>query len=210
MISPRLKAQAGLIAATAVLIVAMSIVIGGAFQKPTVYTGLTGSPATPFWLADLNGHYVSLASMRGSVVVLCFAPTPDAHPSAEETRRLRELSQEYSAESDVKVVAIYSNTEALSYESTHRLKARAADAGNSCLTLLDPTASIAGSYAIEERPTFLIIDAQGVIRYRGGIDDDSIDAPLASVSFPALIDLLREEKSLGRAAAPGAVLSNIK
>jgi peroxiredoxin len=208
-LSPRLKAQAGLTAAALLLILAMAVVIRGAHQKPTEFTGLTGSPAKPFWLSDIKGHYVSLGSMRGSVVVLCFTSSPSSTPAEDEMRRLRELGQQYSSQSDVKIVAVCSDADRQSYESARVLKARAAEAGEKCLTLLDPTSVIARAYNIETRPTFLVIDPKGVIRYRGEMDDVSVDAPVASVSFPAMIDLLREEKNLGRSNAP-AVLSNIK
>jgi hypothetical protein len=96
-----------------------------------------------------------------------------------------------------------------SYDVARTVKARAAAAGAACLTLVDPGSSIARGYSIEKLPTFLVIDPNGVIRYRGAMDDVSADAPLASVSFPAMIELLRDEKNLGRATPP-AVLSNIK
>jgi peroxiredoxin len=209
ILSPRLKAQAGLAAAAILFVLTMSIVVGGAFQKPTQYTGMIGSPATPFRLADLKNHYVSLASMRGSVVVLCFTSDPDSTLADAETRRLHDLGQQYADRSDVKVVAVCSDADMQSYPTARAVKSLAAAAGDACLTLLDPTSSVSHDYSVDKRPTFLVIDPQGVIRYRGEMDDVSDDAPLASVSFPAMIDLLRDEKNLGRTSTP-AVLSNIK
>lgn len=208
-LSPRLKAQAGLSAAAMLMALAMAVVIGGAHQKPTQYTGLIGSPATPFRLADLKNRFVSLKSMQGSVVVLCFTSSPDSTMSEVETQRLRALGEQYADHSDVKIVAVCSDADMQAYDTARTLKTRAAAAGKGCLTLLDPTSSISHAYAIEKRPTFFVIDSKGVIRYRGDMDDVSADAPMASVSFPAMIDLLRDEKTLGRTNTP-AVLSNIK
>ena len=64
-------------------------------------------------------------------------------------------------------------------------------------------------FNIQDTPTYLVIDPAGMIRYRGGIDDTSADAPLASASFTPTIDLLLAEKPLPGQAAP-AVLSKIK
>jgi peroxiredoxin len=208
-LSPRLKAQAGLTAAAMLLVLTMAVVIGGAHQKPTQYTGLTGSPATPFRLSDLKSHFVSLRSMQGSVVVLCFTSSPDSTMSDAETSRLRALGEQYAGHADVKIVAVASDVDMQVYDAARSLKARAAAAGSSCLTLLDPTSSISRAYGVEKHPTFFVIDPKGVIRYRGDMDDVSADAPMAAVSFPAMIDLLRDEKNLGRINTP-AVLSNIK
>ena len=67
------------------------------------------------------------------------------------------------------------------------------------MTLTDPTNRIANRYAIDDMPVFLVIDPAGTIRYRGGIDDSSPDAPLSATSFTSVIDLLLAERPLSRA-----------
>jgi peroxiredoxin len=185
------------------------LVLAGAWEKPNTHAGLPGSPAAAFRLPDLDGKIVSLGSMSGSVIVLCFAPAPESNPANQDVRRLAELGRRYAAENDVKLVTIYSGADDLAAEQMRLVQNQASDAGPRCITLLDPSLRIAQRYCIQQTPTFLIIDAAGVIRYRGGVDDPSLDAPLAATSFTSLIDLLLAEKPLPDQPTP-AVLSNIK
>ena len=187
----------------------MSTVLTGAFEKPNRRLGLPGSSAAAFRLPDTQGKLVSLASMRGSVVVLCFAPTPSSKPADDEVRRLAELGREYAHNPDVKLLSIFSGTEDLSSEDLRMVRNLASGAGPWCQTLLDPSWRIAQRYCIQDMPTFLVIDTTGVIRYRGSVDDPSPDAPLASTSFNSMIDLLLAERPHPDQPTP-AVLSKIK
>jgi hypothetical protein len=142
------------------------------------------------------------------VTVLCVLPgSSDKDAFSPNLKRLGQLAQHYSSNSDVKVIAIRSNSDELSSEHLRAL--RDAENGSGCTTLLDPTGLVARRFAIDGSPTFLILDGSGIIRYRGGIDDPSPDAPLASTSFANLIDLLLAERPLPGQPAP-AVLSKIK
>jgi hypothetical protein len=210
MLSSRLRAQFGLVAAGIVFLAACSIVVSGALEKPLERVGLPGSPAAWFRLPDLNGKMVSLSSMRGSVVVLCFNPAPTNNLAIADAARLAELGRRYTVNhDDVKLVQVYTGTDETAQEEMRQIQTRAADAGPHCLTLLDPTSRITQRYSIQDSPTFFVIDPAGTIRYRGGIDDTSTDAPLAATSFTSMIDLLLAEKPLPGEPAP-AVLSNIK
>lgn len=210
MLSARRQARFGLAAAATIFLVAVSILLAGAFERPNLRAGLPGSPAASFRLPDLNAKMVSSSSLRGSVTVLCFLPTGDtASNPSPDTKRLAELARHYAAQSDVKLVTIHSNTEDLSAEQLRTVHDRAVDAGPGCLTLLDPTGYVSRRYSIDQAPTFFVIDAFGTIRYRGGIDDPSPDAPLASTSFTNLIDLLLAERPIPGQPA-GAVLGKIK
>jgi peroxiredoxin len=210
MHSTRLRAQLGLIAAGFVFLAAISIVVAGALEKPLERVGLPGSPAASFRLPDLNGQMVSLSSLRGNVVVLCFNPSPTSNLSITDANRLAQLGKKYnSASDDVKLVQIYTGTDETSADDMRQVQSRATDAGPHCLTLLDPTSRITQRYSIQDTPTFIVIDPTGVIRYRGGIDDTSADAPLAATSFTSMIDLLLAEKPLPGEPTP-ALLSNIK
>jgi peroxiredoxin len=199
-----------MVAAGCVFLAAISIVVAGALEKPLERVGLPGSPAASFRLPDLNGQMISLASLRDNVVVLCFNPAPTNTLSIADANRLAQLGKKYNSASDgVKLVQIYTGTDETSPDDMRQVQSRANDAGPHCLTLLDPTSRIAQRYSIADTPTFLVIDPAGVIRYRGGIDDTSADAPLAATSFTSMIDLLLAEKPLPGVQAP-ALLSNLK
>jgi hypothetical protein len=208
MICQRRRAQLGALAATAVFLIAFSIVLAGAFEQPNARIGQPGTEAISFRLPDSNGDFVGLSSWRGRVVVLCFAPNPADQLTRDDIDRLNQLGQRYGAADDVRLVALYSGTDDLSYDGIREINGLAADAGPFCTTLLDPSSRVANWYCIDTMPTFLVIDANGIIRYRGGIDDTSPDAPLASTRFETVIDLLRAERPLPAQPAP-AVLSNI-
>jgi len=214
----RWHAQLGLVAAAGVFVVAFSIVLAGSLEKPNDRVGRPGTVAPGFRLPDLDGRFVSLSSMQGNVVVVCFAPAPGQQPSsgaiddAPDAKRLGELAAHYSSNSAVKLISIYSEIDNQDRQQLRGVRDRCVAAGPHCITLLDPTGMIARRYAIDSTPTFVLIDSAGVIRYRGGIDDASPDAPLAATSFTNMIDLLLAERPLtsSRAISPPAVLSKIR
>jgi hypothetical protein len=213
----RWHAQLGLVAAAGVFVVAFSIVLAGSLEKPNDRVGMPGTVAPGFRLPDLDGRFVSLASMQGKVVVVCFSPLPgqDHSPAADEApdaRRLAELAKRYASSGAVKLVSVYSNIDDQNREQVRGVRQRSALAGSDCITLLDPIGMIARRYAIDSTPTFVLIDAGGMIRYRGGMDDTSPDAPLAATSFTNTIDLLLAERPLtsSRTVSPPAVLSKIR
>lgn len=146
--------------------------------------------------------------MRGSVVVLFFAPSPDSKLVDKELHRMAELGQRFAANRDVKLISIFSGTEDLNITQSRTLEQLTDVAGPRCMTLHDPSYRIAQRYAIEKTSTFVVIDATGMIRYRGGIDDASANAPLAATNFTSTIDLLLAERPLPQATP--AVLSKIK
>jgi hypothetical protein len=209
MLSPRLRAQLGLAAAAIVFLVAFSIVLAGTFDEADSRAGMPGTEASSFRLRDLEGNMVSLASMHGSVRLVCFAPPPGSHEIGDDIRRLNQLGHRYAGTTDVQLVAIYSGADDLAPDQMRLIENLDRDAGPKCITLLDTTGLIARRYAIHETPTFLVIDASGIIRYRGGLDDASPGAPLAATSFTSMIDLLLSEKPVPAQPTP-AVLSKIK
>jgi hypothetical protein len=208
MLTARLRAQLGLLTAATVLAIAISIVMAGTFEKPNYRIGLPGSPALTFRLPDINGKILLSSSLRGQVTVLCFASGLGSNEPSDQMTRLAQLAAQYGPTSGVKVVSIRSNTEDLTPEQMHTLQSQAEMAGD-CTTLLDPTGYVARMYRIDQLPTFVIIDSAGTIRYRGGIDDPSPDAPVTAISFPNLVDLLLAERPESSQSTP-AVLSKIK
>jgi peroxiredoxin len=209
MLSARRRAQFGLVSGSAIFLAAMSIVLAGAFEKPNTHIGEPGTPAAAFRLPDLEGNMVSLASQHGDVVVLCFAPGPDAAPCEENIRRMAQLGQRYSADRDVKLFTIFSGIEDLSQQQTREIEPLSQAAGPRCTTLLDPTHRTSQRYNVNKTPTYVVIDSAGTIRYSGEVDDPSPDAPLSAARFTSLIDLLLAEKPAPNQSTP-AVLSNIK
>jgi cytochrome oxidase Cu insertion factor (SCO1/SenC/PrrC family) len=207
MVSPRWQARLGLITASAVFLIAFSIVLAGAMEKPNLHIGQPGSPAVAFRLPDVNGKSVSLASLRGSVIVLGFASSPEAETSKKQIDQLAALGQKCAARSDVKLLTIFSGVEDMTPQQRELAEELATGASPGCITLLDPTTHARDRYAIEQTPTFIVIDSAGTIRYRGGLEEQTPDPAMASTSFTHVVDLLLAEKLLPQPAP--AVLSNI-
>jgi peroxiredoxin len=209
MLSARRRAQLGLVTGTAIFLAAMGIVLAGAFEKPNPNAGQPGTRAATFRLPDLEGNMVSLGAQRGDVVVICFAPGPDSKPCEKNIHRMAELGQRYASNKDVKFFTIFSDIEDLSPRQTRAIEPLAEAAGPRCTTLLDPTHRISKRYNVAKIPAYIVIDAAGVIRYNGEVDDPSPDAPLSAARFTSLIDLLLAEKPASSQSAP-ALLSNIR
>ena len=196
MLSSHRRAQIGLTAAGLVFLLAFSIVLAGAFEPAHDRVGLPGSEGASFRLPDLSGKMVSFSSLRGSVVVVCFAPSPYNPLSIEDASRLAQLGKKYKSDRDVKFIQIYTSVDGTSAEEARQIQSRADAAGSRCMTLIDPTSRISNRYAVDNVPTFFVIDSAGIIRYRGDIDDTSADAPLSATSFTSMIDLLLAERPL--------------
>jgi cytochrome oxidase Cu insertion factor (SCO1/SenC/PrrC family) len=73
MLSQRTKVHAGLISAVVVLLICMSVIIGGAVRKGDLHAGLPGSIAPDFFLHDADNHPVELSDFRGNVVIVYYA-----------------------------------------------------------------------------------------------------------------------------------------
>jgi hypothetical protein len=205
MFTARLQARLGLAAAACVFGVAISIVLAGTFEKPSPGVGLPGSPAAAFRLPDLTGTLTHFSSLRGDVLVLCFASAPAATALSPEFARLADLSERYGSKSGVELVAIRSNSEELTPDQMAQIERQARE--SDCLTLLDPTGHVSRLYRIDRTPSFVIVDRTGTIRYRDVIDETTADASAASAPCVEVIDALLAERA---PAQPTAVLSKIK
>ncbi|HWP41402.1 MAG TPA: hypothetical protein VNL70_10790, partial [Tepidisphaeraceae bacterium] len=136
----RWHAQLGLVAAAGVFVVAFSIVLAGSLEKPNDRVGMPGTVAPGFRLPDLDGRFVSLSSMQGKVVVVCFSPLPGQEHSASadeapDARRLAELAKRYASSGAVKLVSVYSNIDDQNREQVRGVRQRSALAGSDCITL---------------------------------------------------------------------------
>jgi hypothetical protein len=81
MVSERVKAHLGLVAAVLVLAVCFSSIIAGAVYKGDLRAGLPGSVAPDFSLRDADNSPVELADLRGDVVIVYFRGTSGERPN---------------------------------------------------------------------------------------------------------------------------------
>ena len=125
-----------------------------------------GDPAPEFDLMDLDGQRHSLRDWRGSIVVLNFWSAECVHSRRADTV-LEELVQEWGEE--VSSWCIVSN------ENEDDVLVKSVAGKNKIDRLLrDRSHEIADSYGAVTTPHVFVIDAKGVLRYAGGLDDVSI------------------------------------
>ncbi len=127
-----------------------------------------GQPAPEFELTDQDGSVVKLSDLRGSPVVLEWVnpdcPYVKRHYSAGT---MSGLARKY-AEKGVKWLAINS-THYMSKEDDREFRA----AHDLPYPILDDRSGQVGlDYHARSTPHMFVIDAEGVLRYSGAIDDD--------------------------------------
>ena len=120
-------------------------------------------PAPLFELPTLDGGYFALVSLRGQVVVVNFwsAECPWAERS---DKQIAGWAADWGE--DVRVVRVASNAN----ESREMLQSAAVQRGLD-LVALDGDRRIADLYGAETTPHIFVIDRDGILRYRGAVDD---------------------------------------
>jgi cytochrome oxidase Cu insertion factor (SCO1/SenC/PrrC family) len=188
MISVRRRAQLGLFAAFLVLAGAMAtLVLAPRYSKPVAAADV-GTLAPDFQLTDLDGRIFTLSQHRGEAVVLFFGSV-NSPRTAEYNPRVERLARMYASDDRVKFVAL--DMTAREGNSTNSgvlerdlLRSDPQVTRRSFPTLLDDHGSTASRYSAKETPTFVVIDARGVVRYRGPFDN-SVDLAFATQPFCA-------------------------
>jgi peroxiredoxin len=131
-----------------------------------------GSRAPDFDLPGVDGKNLSLDSFRLSkkAVVVVFVCNHCPYSVAYEERLLK-FQTAYSAKG-VGVVRINSDNETLHpMDTLDEMKKRSAGKGADFVYLRDIAGETAKAYGAEVAPEAFILDAEGVIRYAGRIDD---------------------------------------
>ncbi|MBJ6760495.1 thioredoxin family protein [Myxococcaceae bacterium JPH2] len=131
-------------------------------------TAEVGKPAPAFTLKDESGKEHSLAEYKGKVVVLEWTnpecPFVKRHYEAKtmqdtvkgfDSKKVVWLAVDSTSTHTPQVASEWKKKEALSYP-----------------VLLDTAGTVGKSYGAKTTPHMYVIDAQGVVRYAGAIDDD--------------------------------------
>ncbi|MEE9591470.1 MAG: peroxiredoxin family protein [Thermodesulfobacteriota bacterium] len=121
---------------------------------------LVGDMAPDFTLTSINGEEVTLSKYRGSVVVLGLFH--NCNPCMNQATKMQKIL----AEGKTKAIFIGVNTwgstrkDLVDYLNRFKLKI-------TFPYLLDPSRSVDREYRQRFMPTVIVIDKDGVIRYRG-------------------------------------------
>lgn len=126
---------------------------------------IVGSPAPDFELNDLTGKPHALKSPRGKLTVVAFlsarCPISNAYKD-----RIKAIAEDYSKQG-VAFFAINASAD----ESVDEVRAHAEANNFNFIILKDEGNVIADAYAAERTPKVYVIDAEGVLRYQGRIDN---------------------------------------
>ena len=129
-----------------------------------------GRAAPPVRLEDPGGKALDLAQVRGKVVVLEWiaATCPYVAKYRERHDVVPALAKKYR-EHGVVWWTVASGREA----DRERLRRARERLRLEQPILLDPTGRVARAYGVERTPHVVVLDARGVLRYEGAIDDDA-------------------------------------
>src|SRR5437762_3237282 len=160
-----------------IVVVRRSLMLGGAAAALTPALSFAaspglGKPAPLFTAVDSNGKTWSLAELKGKVVVIettnhdC--PYVRKHYTA---RNMQTQQREAAAKGVVWLTSASSATGEEGYVTAAQANelTRRRDAAPAAV-LLDPQSRIARAYGATVTPHMYIIDASGILVYKGGID----------------------------------------
>ena len=122
-------------------------------------------PAPDFELPDLGGKLYRLSNYRGLIVILNFWSCECPH-SERTDRAILAMLVQWS--DDVVLLPIASNR----IETTKSL-VQAASAHHLPLVLIDKMHTVADLFDAMTTPHVFVIDRDGILRYRGAVDDVS-------------------------------------
>ena len=122
-----------------------------------------GQPAPAFELVGSDGQKHKLDEYKGKIVVLHWEAVTCPWDQAYQPI-LNKVSSDFSK--DVVFVGINSNKN----DSMDDVKGIIKEDGIPYLVLKDPGNKIADAYGAQTTPHMFIIDAKGVLRYKGGIE----------------------------------------
>ena len=128
---------------------------------------ITGQPALPFTLEDLDGKPVSLADFTGRVTLVNFW-SAECPVTARTDGVLAQAVRARGWQERVALLLVAANAN----EPPDLLRRVAAERGWTCV-LRDPAHAVADGYGAETTPHCFVVDAEGILRYQGGFDDVS-------------------------------------
>ncbi|MFZ5781958.1 MAG: thioredoxin family protein [Pseudomonadota bacterium] len=161
-----------------------------------------GKPAPLFTAVDSNGKTWSLADLKGKIVVIettnhdC--PYVRKHYNA---KNMQTQQQEAAAKGIVWLTSASSATGEQGYVTAQQANDLTKSRGAApAAVLLDPQSKIAKAYGATVTPHMYIIDANGVLVYKGGIDSipsaDVSDIPKAKQYVRVALDELAAGKPI--------------
>jgi peroxiredoxin len=172
--------------------------------EPGAAAAAVGSPAPDFTLPDLDGKPVRLSDFRGKVVVLeWFNPECPFVKAAHKQGSLVRSPAKHLAEGTV-WLAVNSGAPGKQGAGAEKSRAGRETFAMNYPILIDETGSVGKLYGAERTPHMYVVDAKGVLVYRGAIDN-SPDGIGESPTDGKLVNYVEEAVNAVRAGKPPAV-----
>jgi peroxiredoxin len=122
-----------------------------------------GSPVPDFELTDIHGNTHRLSEYRGRIVIVNFWSYECPHSERTDKAILAMFVQ---WQDDVSMLTIASNLN----ETAEAVKT-ASEARRLPNVLLDANCRVANLFEAQTTPHVFVIDREGILRYRGAVDD---------------------------------------
>lgn len=143
----------------------------GAASKAAPTRAELKKPAPDFSLRDTEGRELKLSSLRGRVVVLeWFNPDCPFIKHAHSKGPLKDMAKHYQGDKLV-WLSINSSAPGKQGHGADRNRRAQVEYAMPNRVLLDESGAVGRSYAAEKTPHVYVIDARGVLVYRGGLDN---------------------------------------
>jgi len=132
-------------------------------------------PAPDFELPDLHGDLHKLSDYRGKIVIVNFWSAEC--PQSERTDRAI-VDLQAHANGEVELLSIASNRSESAYSVEEAIKTRRIPT-----VLMDAEQVVADLYEAGATPHVFVMDREGILRYRGAVDDVRFRQPKATRFF---------------------------
>ncbi|MEO1585230.1 MAG: redoxin domain-containing protein [Planctomycetota bacterium] len=162
----------GLMAGVALLGAAVA---GGFSSRPSAEPVSVGDSAPSFTLTDTNGESHTLADYRGKTVVLeWFNPDcPFVKKFHTDSSVMRDTHAKFAGDSEIVFMAINSGAPGKQGAGLERNRKAVEEYQIGYPVLLDESGEVGKAFGAKRTPEIFVIDAEGVVRYHGPIDDNS-------------------------------------
>lgn len=167
-------------------------------HKQEAKVATVGEPAPDFTITDLEGkeHALSELTKQGKIVVLeWFNPNcPYIIKHHVTFKTMNDIATEYK-DKDVVWLAINSGAEGKQGASEELNREKAKEYGLVFPLSLDADGTVGKAYGAKATPHMFVIDADGVLRYKGAIDNDRSADTVGDVNYvrQALDEILAGE-----------------
>lgn len=153
----------------------LSALVTAVLALPLMAEGpAVGKPAPEFSAKDLQGKTVNLADLKGKIVVLEW--TNPGCPFVQrhyKTADMPAIQKEFTEKGIVWITVNSTNKEHRDYRDASELKKIYGDWHASFSDMvLDPEGTIGKLYDAKTTPNMFVIDAKGILQYKGAIDND--------------------------------------